>query len=232
MSIAASVLEAMLKAGCSAEQIVAVVRADEQANAERVAEKREKNRIRQRNHRERNALHGVTARDERDSPSSPSFPLDPPSQTLPPIIPQSSSPIPKETRALLIEAEFVQHFWPIYPNKVGKPVALAAFVKARQRVDLETMIVGLRAYVAKTDDRAWCNPSTWLNGDRWNDQPAQVARGQPPPRQPDLADFFLEKARSEQGYDDGRTIEGSYERGDFDGPRQAVPRLAAQERQR
>ncbi len=130
------------------------------------------------------------------------------------------------------QVEFDRDIWPIYPHKVGKPVALAAFVKARQRASLETILPGLRVYVAKTDDRPWCNLSTWLNQDRWNDQPAQVARGQPPPREPDLADFFLEKARNEQGYDDGRTIEGSYERGDFDGPRQAVPRLEAQERQR
>jgi uncharacterized protein YdaU (DUF1376 family) len=128
--------------------------------------------------------------------------------------------------------EFDREIWPIYPHKVGKPVALASFIKARQRASLETILAGLRVYVGKTDDRPWCNLSTWLNQDRWNDQPAQVARGQPPPRLPDLADFFLEKARSEQGYDDGRTIEGSYERGDFDGPRKAIPRLAAEEGQR
>jgi uncharacterized protein YdaU (DUF1376 family) len=129
-----------------------------------------------------------------------------------------------------LHAEFDREIWPIYPHKVGKPVALSAFVKARQRASLETILPGLRAYVGKTDDRPWCNLSTWLNQDRWNDQPAQVARGQPPPREPDLADFFNNRARNEQGYDDGRTIEGSYQRGDFDGPGQAVPRLEAEKR--
>lgn len=128
-----------------------------------------------------------------------------------------------------LKAEFESELWPIYPHKVGKPVALQAFVKARSRADLETIIAGLRRYVAKTDDRPWCNPSTWLNQDRWNDMPATVPRGQSPPREPDLADHFNRKARELRDYDDGRTIEGSYHSGDFNGSGQAVPRLAAPE---
>jgi hypothetical protein len=30
-----------------------------------------------------------------------------------------------------------------------------------------------RRYIGKTDDRPWCNPATWLNQERWADQPAQ-----------------------------------------------------------
>jgi uncharacterized protein YdaU (DUF1376 family) len=81
-----------------------------------------------------------------------------------------------------LKAEFENEFWPLYPHKVGKPEGLKAFIKARQRADLETMMAGLQRYVRKTDDRPWCNPSTWLNQDRWSDRPAQVARGQPPPK--------------------------------------------------
>ncbi|QHW26634.1 hypothetical protein GYN07_20860 [Rhizobium leguminosarum bv. viciae 248] len=230
MAISASVLEAMLKAGCSAEQIVAVVRADEEANAERLAEKRGKDRIRQRNHRSRNVVSCVTECDERDlsSPegSSPTPPSPKPLQSIPPSPPKGgSSPAGKQR-----EAEFEREFWPIYPHKVGKPVALQAFLKARQRAPLDVIIPGLRRYVGKTDDRPWCNASTWLNQDRWEDLPAQVARGQPPPRERDLADIFNDMAK--QGYhDDGRTIEGSDEHRDFDGPRQALPRLAAPTRQ-
>lgn len=57
-----------------------------------------------------------------------------------------------------------------------------------------------------------------------------VPRGQPPPREPDLADLFNRRAemgRLAEDYDDGRTIETSYEHRDFDRPGQAVPRLAA-----
>lgn len=83
----------------------------------------------------------------------------------------------EETRAL--KAEFENEFWPIYPNKVGKPKALEAFLKARSKADLETIIDGERRYAGKTDDRAWCNPATWLNQERWNDRPAVVSRAPP-----------------------------------------------------
>lgn len=64
-------------------------------------------------------------------------------------------------------------FWEQYPHKVGKRAAVKAFDAARKRkgsfVDL---MLGLLRYVSKTDDRPWCNPATWLNQDRWLDQPA------------------------------------------------------------
>lgn len=64
-------------------------------------------------------------------------------------------------------------FWTIYPSKVGKRDAKAAFAEASHRVTFEVMLAGLRKYINKDDDRALCNPSTWLNGDRWEDEPAQ-----------------------------------------------------------
>lgn len=67
--------------------------------------------------------------------------------------------------------EFDQ-FWLIYPNKVGKRAAESAFATARKRVSQPDLIAGLLRYIAKTDDRPWCNPSTWLNQDRWTDEPA------------------------------------------------------------
>lgn len=51
-----------------------------------------------------------------------------------------------------------------------------------------------------------------------------------PEKPPDLADLFNRRAEEErlrEEYDDGRTIETSYEHGDFDRPGQTVPRLAA-----
>lgn len=84
------------------------------------------------------------------------------------------------------EARSFPEFWSLYPNKVGKRDAEAAFLKALKRADLETIVAGLRRYAAKTDDRPWCNPATWLNQDRWEDRPATVApapRQTAPPRQ-------------------------------------------------
>lgn len=92
-------------------------------------------------------------------------------------------------------AEFAE-FWRLYPNKVGKPVAEKSFDKARGIESFETIMAGLRAYVAKTDDRPWCNPTTWLNQQRWADSPAQAGRPAPvaddptlvslPPEHPDF----------------------------------------------
>jgi hypothetical protein len=66
-------------------------------------------------------------------------------------------------------------FWKLYPHKVGKDAARPAFEKARKsgRVAFPDLMAGLRSYTTKTDDRPWCNPSTWLNQGRWQDQPAE-----------------------------------------------------------
>jgi hypothetical protein len=42
------------------------------------------------------------------------------------------------------------------------------------------MMIGLEAYVDKTDDRPWCNPATWLNEGRWDDQPAAKPQSRDP----------------------------------------------------
>ena len=68
-------------------------------------------------------------------------------------------------------------FWRRYPHKVGKDAARKAFAKAQKRIDFESLMAGLGAYVNKTDDRPWCNPATWLNEGRWADEPAEPTRG-------------------------------------------------------
>ncbi|WP_407976119.1 YdaU family protein [Brucella pseudogrignonensis] len=130
----------------------------------------------------------------------------------------------KETRERDFASEFESQFWPLYPNKVGKPVARTAFLKARKKADLETIIAGLRAYVSKTDDRAWCNPSTWLNQERWTDAPAQVTRGTSPPGQngpvmmADLTGALMrqmtDRRDDERDSENRSTIETSYSGGD------------------
>lgn len=65
-------------------------------------------------------------------------------------------------------------FWKPYPNKVAKDAARTAFVRVQKssRVTFADLMAGWRCYIAKTDDRPWCNPATWLNQGRWEDQPA------------------------------------------------------------
>jgi hypothetical protein len=66
-------------------------------------------------------------------------------------------------------------FWQAYPHKVGKRDAANAFgrVLKMKIVGIDDLMAGLARYSAKTDDRPWCNPSTWLNQGRWDDQPAE-----------------------------------------------------------
>jgi hypothetical protein len=67
-------------------------------------------------------------------------------------------------------------FWAEYPHKVGKGAAQSSHTKALKQADHETIMAGLRRYIAsKPHDRPWCNPATWLNQQRWQDEPAPVA---------------------------------------------------------
>jgi hypothetical protein len=97
---------------------------------------------------------------------------------------------PQNQERNALAREFDQ-FWAEYPNKVGKPKAKTSFAAARKRAGLDEILSGLRRYVAaKPADRAWLNPSTFLNQDRWADQPAPVshAREGPPAKRRTMMD--------------------------------------------
>lgn len=85
----------------------------------------------------------------------------------------------KETREAALASDFeFEDFWNLWPNKVGKPAALKAFVSARKRAGLDAIVDGVFAYIRdKPPDRPWLNPATFLNQNRWEDQPAKVAHG-------------------------------------------------------
>ena len=66
-------------------------------------------------------------------------------------------------------------FWKAYPKKVGKDDARKAF--AKRKVDAEMLASMLNAIASQACSMAWTkdsgqfipNPSTWLNGGRWQD---------------------------------------------------------------
>lgn len=75
-----------------------------------------------------------------------------------------------------------REFWDRYPNKVGKRAAETAFERAFKRIGgdnpLEVMLAGLQR---STCSRDWlrgfvCHPTTWLNQDRWSDEPDETPR--------------------------------------------------------
>lgn len=67
-------------------------------------------------------------------------------------------------------------FWERYPNKAGKKPALKKIHQIRrQGVAWREIIAGLEQYIrTKPPDREWMNPLTFLNQERWADQPATV----------------------------------------------------------
>lgn len=78
----------------------------------------------------------------------------------------------REARSVSLKTEFAE-WWVAYPHKVGKGAAERSFATARKQAELSVLMAGVRGYIqAKPEDRPWCNPATWLNQRRWEDQPA------------------------------------------------------------
>lgn len=186
MSIAVAVKH-MLAAGMDADAIVAAVDEMESAQQPKRTARQERNRRyyqkRKADASEKRLNKTVkTVSDALDTPSSPEVsphtPLPNPSNPNTPFAPLKGGSSPTKS------GEFAE-FWSAYPHKVGKRDAEKAFAKARTRASFDAIMAGLRRYAAKTDDRPWCNPATFLNQDRWEDAPSEAPQhrqGQPPPR--------------------------------------------------
>lgn len=86
---------------------------------------------------------------------------------------EEASPREGTTSAPMARLEFASTFWPEYPHKVGRSTAAEAFVKARRKATLPEIMDGLARYKSdKPPDRQWLNPATFLNQQRWTDEPA------------------------------------------------------------
>ncbi len=66
-----------------------------------------------------------------------------------------------------------EEWWSHYPEKIGKEAARKAFKRAVKLATLEELSEGVQRYCStKPRWRSWCHPATWLNAQRWLDQPA------------------------------------------------------------
>lgn len=64
-------------------------------------------------------------------------------------------------------------FWALYPRRVAKETARKALEKALKKVDLATILQGVRHYVEEvkeTERQFIAHPATWLNQQRWDDE--------------------------------------------------------------
>ncbi len=199
----AAALKHMLAAGMDHDAIVAAV-VDMEASIgkdEQAERRRAKDRDRKRLRNSAESAEKV----ETVSPKKEIPPTPPKEKTTPSI-------------SVSVGAREFDRFWSLFPNKVGKRDAEKAFAAALQRADLETILAGLERYAAKTDDRPWCNPATFLNQDRWADQPASLApRRQstaPPPREPRNAGERAYLKLQEQNDEPPSTRNGRLDPGD------------------
>lgn len=65
-------------------------------------------------------------------------------------------------------------FWQQYPKKVGKGAAKTAYSRALKKVSHADIMAGLARY--NPDPQYTCNPTTWLNQERWSDEHTNRAK--------------------------------------------------------
>ncbi len=74
-------------------------------------------------------------------------------------------------------------FWQAYPRKVGKAAARKAFAKALKVATVDEIAFGLSGQVSALsakEKQFIPHASTWLNGERWNDEIEKPHSGRPP----------------------------------------------------
>jgi hypothetical protein len=177
----ADVVRRMASAGAPAEAIAIAIDAIEQAQRE-IKERRARNTERMRTVRAQTPSCANTVRAQiRTTDAQTPAPLvpPPPSPLETPSPTPLNPPAPKEPRTFRAlrpdwPPDFAEQFWQQYPHKVGRGDAIKKLGKLARDgpVAFSELMSALHRYAAKTDDRPWCNPATWLNQQRWLDQPA------------------------------------------------------------
>jgi len=77
-----------------------------------------------------------------------------------------------------------EEFWKEVPNKISKGAAREAYCKARDKATHAAILAGLPGYAAYESTRQKASkgdyrplhPATWLNQERWNDEPQQPGK--------------------------------------------------------
>ncbi|WP_109118432.1 hypothetical protein [Azospirillum sp. TSO22-1] len=74
-----------------------------------------------------------------------------------------------------LDAEFAT-WWLQVPKKTAKATAHRAYRTARKKATAEQLLAGILRYAAEiqvkgTEPRFIAHPATWLNGERWLDEP-------------------------------------------------------------
>jgi hypothetical protein len=83
----------------------------------------------------------------------------------------------------VVDAEF-ERFWEAYPRKVAKKEARRAFARAARTHGAQTLVKQAERWAriwraAEVAKRFIPHPATWLNGERWDDEPQALSVPQP-----------------------------------------------------
>jgi hypothetical protein len=100
-------------------------------------------------------------------------------------------------------------FWSAYPRQVAKPKARQAWAKAiKHGANPADVVAAVTAHAtawgdASTETRFIPHPATWLNGERYNDEPDPPARkGRGPYQNPDDDDYDADPTDNRNTQDD------------------------------
>ena len=97
--------------------------------------------------------------------------VDPTRPAPAPKVKEKNKKKPKENIYTPEFEEWYEH----YPRKVNKPAAAKAYLSAAEKTDQATLIAGIQSIDA-SEPKYIPHPSTWLNGERWNDAPTPKKR--------------------------------------------------------
>lgn len=101
-------------------------------------------------------------------------------RTLVPTEVTKETPRTKSSKPGLFEQQAFDEFWKVYPRRAAKKAAQLAWSKAVKTATPETIISAALAYHASRmgkDPQHTAHAATWLNGERWTDEP-QTHTGQ------------------------------------------------------
>ncbi len=99
-----------------------------------------------------------------------------------------------------------EDFWSVYPRRVAKIAAYAAWRKALLLTDAGTIIAGARAYAddPNRQEDFTAHPASWLNAGRWEDDP-MPERGSSERTKAEIQDdYFAKLERETRQYDKER----------------------------
>lgn len=123
-------------------------------------------------------------------------------------MPETEEEEEKNISSKEVHEVYFERFWQRYPRKQAKPKAQNAFAKALKTSDIETIMAGLEAYIAtKPAYQDWAMPATWLNQERWADEPAPDPADKPTAPVVAMSDAVREKLEANRRNVTGGNIE-------------------------